>query len=58
MKHLSDDFQGIVFLEQRHVASILTWLVSCVLELKERLRCGQLTSHGESDTKADIALEF
>ena len=55
IKHRSDDFQGIVFVEQRHVASILTWLLPCVSELKGWLRCGQLTGHGESDSNGDIA---
>lgn len=52
-KHRSDKFQGIIFVEQRHVASTLVWILPRIKKTKEWLHCGQLTGHGEADSSGE-----
>ncbi|KAF9505811.1 hypothetical protein BS47DRAFT_1431689, partial [Hydnum rufescens UP504] len=46
----SPTFQGIVFTGQRHVASVLAWMLARVPTLKW-VRCTSLTGHGISRTR-------
>ncbi|EJD06192.1 uncharacterized protein FOMMEDRAFT_145449 [Fomitiporia mediterranea MF3/22] len=48
VKHRSESFQGIIFVNQRQVAKALSWILGRVLETKTWLRCGELIGHGES----------
>lgn len=42
----SPGFRGIVFVEQRHIAATLSWLLEHLLEVKDWIRCSVLTGHG------------
>lgn len=44
--HYTSTFQGIVFVEQRHVASALAKILPRVPQLDHLIRCAQLTGHG------------
>lgn len=44
----SNDFHGIIFVEQRQVATGLAWILGSVEETKGWLRCAVLTGHGET----------
>ncbi|KAL6308704.1 hypothetical protein BKA93DRAFT_725516 [Sparassis latifolia] len=46
--HYSSSFQGIVFVEQRHVAACLSQILPCVPQLSHLIKCGQLIGHGTS----------
>ncbi|KAI5116563.1 hypothetical protein M0805_001548 [Coniferiporia weirii] len=48
VEHRCDDFQGIIFVDQRQVASVLSWVLHHVAETKDWIRCGGLTGHGEA----------
>lgn len=47
VRYHSDTFQGIIFVDQRQVANVLTWILSRVAETKDWVRCGELTGHGD-----------
>lgn len=44
--HYTSTFQGIVFVEQRHVASALAKILPRVPQLDHLIRCAQLIGHG------------
>ncbi|PCH38586.1 hypothetical protein WOLCODRAFT_88179 [Wolfiporia cocos MD-104 SS10] len=44
--HYTADFQGIVFVEQRHVAACLSMMLPRVPQLSHLIRSGQLIGHG------------
>ena len=46
LKHYTDSFQGIVFVEQRHVALSLSRLLPRLPELKGRIKSAELVGHG------------
>ncbi|OBZ75102.1 Dicer-like protein 1 [Grifola frondosa] len=48
--HYTATFQGIVFVEQRHVAACLARILPCIPQLNHLIRCGQLIGHGASHT--------
>lgn len=42
----SASFRGIVFVEQRHIAATLSWLLVHLSEIKDWIKCSVLTGHG------------
>ena len=44
-------FQGIVFTDQRHIATILAWVLQRLPETKGWIRCASLTGHGISGSR-------
>ncbi len=43
-----EGFQGIIFTDQRHVATILSWVLQRLPETRGWIRCAPLTGHGIS----------
>ncbi|KAJ7491248.1 hypothetical protein FB451DRAFT_1222522 [Mycena latifolia] len=48
LAHRSPTFQGIVFVEQRHVAVCLAKVLPCIPALSGVVRCGELVGSGDS----------
>ena len=48
VNYKSQSFHGIVFVEQRQVAIAVAWLLQCLPETKEWIRCAALVGHGEA----------
>ncbi len=46
--HYAQDFQGIVFVEQRHVAACLAKMLPRIPQLENYIRSAQLIGHGAS----------
>ena len=49
-----ENFQSIVFVEQRHVATALSELINRLPNAAGRLRCSVLLGHGATDNSASI----
>ena len=49
-----ENFQSIVFVEQRHVATSLAELINCFPNATGRLKCAVLLGHGTTDNSASI----
>jgi endoribonuclease Dicer len=55
LKHYyTESFQGIVFVEQRHVAVSLARILNRTAELRGRIKCGELVGHGGTANKVQI----
>jgi endoribonuclease Dicer len=52
----SESFQGIVFVEQRHVTTALSWLLSGISALNEWLKCAPFVGHGTNSSSNIEAL--
>ncbi|EIN07990.1 hypothetical protein PUNSTDRAFT_144457 [Punctularia strigosozonata HHB-11173 SS5] len=50
ISHYKPTFQGIVFVEQRHIAVALARLLGRLPELRGRVRCADLVGHGGQTT--------
>ncbi|KAH7928196.1 P-loop containing nucleoside triphosphate hydrolase protein [Leucogyrophana mollusca] len=46
LEHHSETFHGIIFVEQRQIAACLAKILSCIPELRGRIRCAELVGHG------------
>ncbi|THH31544.1 hypothetical protein EUX98_g2658 [Antrodiella citrinella] len=49
VQHYATGFQGIVFVEQRHVAACLSKMLPKIPQLEHYIRSGQLIGHGASN---------
>lgn len=49
LAHYHESFQGIVFVEQRHIATSLAELINRLPNTTGRLRCAVLLGHGTTD---------
>jgi endoribonuclease Dicer len=54
LAHHHSDFQGIVFVEQRHVATALARLLDRLPQLRGLIRCGDLVGHGMGKGRAGV----
>ena len=52
LSNFHDNFQGIVFVEQRHVATSLAELIGRLPNATGRLKCAVLLGHGATDNSA------
>ncbi|KAH7914066.1 hypothetical protein BJ138DRAFT_1144564 [Hygrophoropsis aurantiaca] len=48
LEHRSETFHGIIFVEQRQIATCLAKILSCIPELRDFIRCAELVGHGSS----------
>ena len=46
LAHYTEQFQGIVFVEQRHIATCLAKLLARIPELRGLIRCAECVGHG------------
>lgn len=51
LEHLSPTFQGIIFVEQRQVATCLSRILPCIPELKDLVRCADLIGSGATNER-------
>ncbi|KAH8100190.1 hypothetical protein BXZ70DRAFT_174315 [Cristinia sonorae] len=49
VQHYASGFQGIIFVEQRHVAACLSKMLPKIPQLEHYIRTGQLIGHGASN---------
>ncbi|THH08707.1 hypothetical protein EW145_g2529 [Phellinidium pouzarii] len=48
LEHKCEDFQGIIFVDQRQIASTLSWVLPRVMGTRGWIRCGELMGHGDT----------
>ncbi|KAI0059136.1 P-loop containing nucleoside triphosphate hydrolase protein [Artomyces pyxidatus] len=48
--HHTPQFQGIIFVEQRHIASCLAQVISRIPQLKGMIKCASFVGHGSDDS--------
>ncbi|KAH8114247.1 hypothetical protein DFH11DRAFT_1596751 [Phellopilus nigrolimitatus] len=53
VKYRTETFQGIIFVDQRQVATALSWVLRRVATTKDWIRCYELMGHGDGGATSD-----